>query len=160
MDKSIVLNILLAQVASDAAKGIGSQLVSRSISKIRPLIDDARRNGYSAKDLYIKRAITKIAKSNNKDIRFSVIKDEEKVAKFIVYFDFRLDGRREQVSFHSFDHSLEKFVKNSQRSSWIKLHRGGSEKDDSRWSIGKICLLQGLLEKREGIEPTFNAYWH
>ena len=157
MDKGIVLDILLAQVASDAAKGIRSQLVSRSISKIRPLIDEARRNGYSAKDVHVKRAITKIAKSNNKDIRFSVIKDEEEVAIFIVYFDFRLDGRREQVSFHSFDHSLQKFVKNSERSSWIKLHRGGSEKEDSRWSIGRIAFSIGLIEKREGIELNFDA---
>lgn len=155
MNRRVVQEILLAQIASDGGKRIRSELLARANESIFDKMDKAWHCGYPEKDIHIMNAIKMIARSKDKAIRFSVQKDDEEVAKYLVYFDIRLNGRREQVSFHSFDMSLERFL-SVNRSSWIKAHRGFKATEDSRWAIDRTAISVGLLD-RDG-EPNFGAY--
>jgi len=131
--------IIQAQIASDSAKGkrtfpeTNSDLYSRRHAENRhSRFDDenepetgrdrASRRGYAHKDWAIINAIRLIALSHNKTYRYSVSRglDQNDQPCFIVYFDFKIEGKRQQISFHCFNESLSRFVKNSSKSSWNK----------------------------------------
>ena len=115
MDKKeiIIKRIRDAQIASDAGKGIyelGCDDHDYSIENER----------YNAKDRNILLAIKGICRLHDKSIRFYV-KDISYYSwdpKVIVYFDFKINGKREQVSFHSFSWRIREFAKNSRASTW------------------------------------------
>lgn len=94
-DKIIAKYIILAQTASDGGKGM------KSLNRLFPTSNLACYKGYQAKDGYIKKAIMGILKSKNSIFRF-YCKQDKWVANYIVYFNFKLEGERYQVSFHSF----------------------------------------------------------
>lgn len=105
--------IYLAQAGSDAGKGI-YELPAPDFK--------SWRDGYAAKDRYILLAITAICREKSRDFRFSVNRgaDQNGQPSFIVYFDFKVCGKREQVSFHSFNNELWKYVRKSRKSTWSK----------------------------------------
>ena len=119
-DKIIARNIILAQTASDGGKGI------EDIKNLFPVSNIAYYKGYVAKDGYIKKAIQGIQKNKNSIFRFYVKKDKN-ISNYIIYFNFKVDGERFQVSFHSFK-------------DWSKYERGNCQtrwdKKDSR----EACL--------------------
>lgn len=107
--------IYLAQAGSDAGKGI-YELPAPDFG--------SWRGGYAAKDRYILLAIAGICREKCREIRFSVkrAEDQHGVPAFIVYFDFKVCGKREQVSFHSFNAGLWKYCGKSRKSTWSKDH--------------------------------------
>ena len=101
LDCEIARAIFNAQVASDAGKGI---------FEFRHVPEPAVRGGYEAKDVYVRKAINLILASSESVFRFSVRGGG--FTPYLVYFEARLgDGRKYQVSFHSFDDYLGPFVR-------------------------------------------------
>lgn len=110
INKKIATYILRAQNASDGGKSI-DVLVSNK----RSYRDNCC--GYQQKDTMIITAINMI-RSNKSSFKFAVIRDRGLIAKYIVYFETRINNVKFQVSFHSFDERLEKYVRNSFRIKW------------------------------------------
>ncbi len=110
INKRVAEYILRAQNASDGGKRI-TELVDSKKSR--------RDNcaGYMVKDMMIFRAIDLIVR-NKSSFKFAVVKDSEHVANFIVYFETRINGEKYQVSFHSFNMGLAKYVARSFRTKW------------------------------------------
>lgn len=114
LNKKIAEHIILAQVASDGGK---------CLHDIRHIFgdksDDVWEYGYQVKDNYIFAAIQLICRSHSNFYRYSV--SEIGAGRYLVYFSFKLnDGKRYQVSFHSFNENLEKFAKTSKVTRWDK----------------------------------------
>lgn len=130
--------ILRAQNASDGGKNINV------LSSVRRGYRD-NAAGYGQKDVLIMNALTTIC-STKSSFKFSVQKDSERVAYFLVYFETRIDGRKYQVSFHSYDERLRRFTKNSHRMKW---DRGNSR--ESAANIYRHYVPNGtyLMEEEE-----------
>lgn len=114
LDPRVCKYLVLAQISSDAGKHIATDLVfAVPIGKVYCA------KGYDAKDTEIMKAIKTITHSKNSGFRFYV-KEVDGFYKraFIVYFNFKLDGKRYQISFHSFN---------------LKLGRYTNEKFSTRW---------------------------
>jgi hypothetical protein len=101
MNKNAALNIILAQVASDAGKGI-VELYEALPKSMKHVASKALKSGYAAKDELLERACLIVARHKDPDIRFFVSEDAKGIAKFIIYFDIRIDDKKWQASFHSF----------------------------------------------------------
>ena len=112
VDKKIAKYIVLAQVASDSGK---------DLDYLKDLLGDksnkAWREEYKGKDKYIMFALKLIAKNPDCNFRFSVVSGQD-VSTHLVYFSFKLDGVRHQVSFHSFDKNLHQFRCSSKKTRW------------------------------------------
>lgn len=95
LEAKIALEICLAQISSDAGKGI-YELCCR-------YCEDAQDQGYAAKTSHILNAIKLIDKSRT-HFRYSVVKTEDQNGydSCLIYFEFKENGRYpQQVSFHS-----------------------------------------------------------
>ncbi len=119
LDTYIAKCIIGAQVGSDAGKGI------YQISEADPWAAD---NGYDAKDYYIRKAIKAVIRNKESGVYFYVTPDYEGVAEYIVYFNYKIDGVRKQISFHSFDKRLERYVTSKSK----KCKTSWTYKRDSR----------------------------
>lgn len=105
MNRQVAINIYKAQVASDNAKGIKEVTYNGKI-----------KANYDGKDEYIIRAINLILHKRNSGFSFYVTTDKElsetyKRKHYIVYFDFTVKGEWKQISFHSLNGELEKYLK-------------------------------------------------
>lgn len=115
--KKIAKHIILAQCASDGGKGI---------SLIKDMLGDeslySYECGYGDKDHQIFSAMSLIARYHCKEFRYSVTRTDTCYARgswcFLVYFTFKLNGKRYQVSFHSFNSGLYHYYKHSQNVYW------------------------------------------
>lgn len=119
--KQIVRCLVNAQVASNGGKGIYDIAVS-------PFEKDIARGGYIYKDDFISRAISLINSTRNCGIYYYVAPCPELSDWndcFIVYFNIRVNGKRYQCSFHSFNSRLENLVGGPTTTRW-------SRKDSSR----------------------------
>lgn len=113
--KKIARDIVLAQVASDAGKNI----FHTELNQLEmPSIWEAENEGYANKDKYILRALDRISKNPNTGFKFSV--KELGFDRYIVYFSFKINEKKYQVSFHSFERSLLRFAINSAGTRWDK----------------------------------------
>lgn len=114
-DRYAARHIILAQAASDGGKEKKKDKRgnTRAVIKTeRGACRKAWREGYSAKEEHIMCAILDIARRRGTSrIHFFVKWDEKDVAKYLVYFNFKIEGKRYQVSFHSFDDRLRRFIK-------------------------------------------------
>lgn len=129
---AIAREIILAQVASDGGKGI------EEIKKILPGSFPAFRDGYSAKDTHILKAISLIAKAHDSAFRFHVQYHDGDWSP-IVYFSYPACGNRIQVSFHV------PYCKEIYR--WIKK---GNKGFFSRWdhlNSREACIKLATLMK-------------
>lgn len=103
MNKKIARNIILAQIASDGGKGY------RYFKGLVPKEDVAYLLGYDIKDDYILDAINMINR-HGKSSGFSYYIGESDIDSWnesaIVYFNFKIDGKRYQVSFHTFGEEI------------------------------------------------------
>ena len=140
MNKHIARKIALAQRASDFGKyyKLSDDAISDSVV-LGSLLGDSDDNraykyGYRMKDQAILDAVMGISHNPNSGFHFRVTIDDEKLARFIVYFDFRVIDERIQVSFHSFDKRLARYVEKARSGHW------------DRSSARKACisLLQSL----------------
>lgn len=125
--------IVLAQVASDAGKGIDDLA---AILKQTARVRQAREKGYHVKDVYILDVLMNIRPCD--DIHYFVTRDE-KINSYLVYFDIRLSDGRYQVSFHCFNDKLKKFLSKRESSHW--------DKKSSRFACEKIAAYIGMLQE-------------
>ena len=132
MNKRAAECIILAQVASDGGKRIRT-LVDSLPKAFSAKAEKAYAAGYAAKDKFIERACLIVARHHDKEIRFFVTEDLQKVAKFLIYFDVKIDGKRWQASFHSFDKRWSKWMKSTVAS------RGNWDHKDPRETCLKIA---------------------
>ena len=104
LDKRIARAIIAAQLCSD-----GGKRDRRLISKIIRFSSDDYfwktqwSKGYSRKTFWLNRAIQMIDCSKEQTYHYWVENnpDQNGYPSTIVYFDFKIDGRRHQVSFHT-----------------------------------------------------------
>lgn len=114
-DKAYIARfIYAAQAASEAGKGRW---------ELSNILDSY--SGYSVKPEYELRAINWIQKHPEAGYTYSVIRDGDQngYASFIVYFQFKLNGRRKQMSFHNPARRcpyLKRYVKNSLKTAWTE----------------------------------------
>lgn len=112
IDGKIAELILRTQNASDGGKNI-SYFKSQK----------ARRDnlaGYAAKDKFLLLAINMIARNNsNCNWKYAVVQCNDFYnPAFIVYFQTNIDCEKVQISFHSFNSDLQKYLKKSFRIKW------------------------------------------
>ena len=98
LNRKIAKCLISAQIASDAGKGIYE--LDNSVNATE---------SYHGKDIYILTAIKTCIKKRNTGFNFYVTKDDE-IALYLVYFSFQVNDEKYQISFHSFDHRLEKYL--------------------------------------------------
>lgn len=131
LNKYISKQIILAQVASDAAKGIYE--LRPAVRETIPSYRIYERKGYSGKDACIKRVLTAIQNKKHSGFYYHVRADHVHGGHkycYLVYFNFKIEGSRFQISFHSFT-DLRRYVSaNKTQTRWQK-------KNDSRTS----CLI-------------------
>lgn len=131
--------ICLAQQASDAGKG--RYIVFRK--KDGKINDDdygyghgrrhgnrmtrnkknyAQRNAYSVKEEFILRAINLIRNTkSNFNYFIEASPDQNGFASYITYFDFKIEGKRFQVSFHTpqnLGKKLKKYINTGRKTRW------------------------------------------
>lgn len=111
MNKEIAKLIVLAQASSDEGKGIKdlSALLRKDLNR-------KALRGYEEKDRAVNSLLGLLSRYPRKDIHFYVCRDADKVADYIIYFDFMMGSEKVQVSFHSFDKRNERFVVGSRKS--------------------------------------------
>jgi hypothetical protein len=131
LNEAVVRALFLAQVASDSGKG------KDSLKRLLPCANQVHREGYPAKDREIRKAISLILQAGKAGkecgFRFEVTYGDNR-APYLVYFDFRIGAERYQVSFHSFDKGLEKFIKTrSYRTRWNRKRE--EDRKSSRNSV-------------------------
>ena len=122
INSRIATLILRSQNASDGGKHIDTLVTNR-----RSYRDNIA--GYCVKDKYIIETICLIS-GHNTDFKYSVQKDHDGVAYYLVYFEVRINGEKFQVSFHSYNHELLRFINRGFRMKW--------DHGDSRWSAMQI----------------------
>ena len=145
MTKEIAKLIVLAQASSDVGKGICELydfLPARMKSKAA--------KGYYMKDTAIRNLLAILSKHPQKDVHFFVCEDQDKVADYIIYFDFMLAERKVQVSFHSYDKFLKRYVVGSRKSctSW-------KETLVSREMAFLLAKQYGLLCRKSEVSAAF-----
>lgn len=103
-DRLIAEAILNAQIASDAGK---------SRHHFRHVPTKAVAERYEAKDEYVRKAIRLIVTGRHSHFRFAV--QDGGSTPYLVYFEVEINGERCQVSFHSFDRSLEPYLRSRKK---------------------------------------------
>lgn len=138
-DRYAARHIILAQSASDGGKYEWEKARKRKIRRFLIPSDHhackrAWTQGYPAKDEHILCAIHDIARRRDAcGIHYYVTVDYEGIARYLVYFTFNIEGERYQVSFHSFDDRLRRFIKAGDRSHYTRW--------DHKVSRDACCVL-------------------
>ncbi len=119
MIKKIIEKVILAQIASDAGKGI-YDLVDTSSKVIGKEVKRAVRQGYDVKVKYILDAIKLVNATPKCGVNYYVINtpDQNGHDSDLVYFDIRLNGMRYQVSFHSPVGSFAPYYNKGRKTHW------------------------------------------
>lgn len=141
LNRKIAKSLVLAQISSDAGKYKRNEEIFEAYAPKKVMTDSwgnrceyfgnaetekSTRKGYKAKDDYIRNALRLISGYPEKSIfRFYVCEDTQQIAKYIVYFDVKIDGKRMQISFHSFDVGLRKYL-NGSKASKVRWDRRSS----------------------------------
>lgn len=121
LDGRVAKAIILAQTASDGGKQLRKRYKLGQEEIIYSLFGrestKAYKNGYKAKDAFVTAAIERIARNKNSGFRFFVTACNEKEnARFLVYFDYYIEDKKFQISFHSRDDTLKKYLKGCKKS--------------------------------------------
>lgn len=110
--------LILTQVASDGGKCIDD------IINILPGSIGAYHRGYKAKDEYLSKFLSLVTKVGPASGFHFYVTDGD-ITPHLVFVWFRLNGRKRQVSFHSYDDALLKYKTHDRRryaTHWDKLH--------------------------------------
>ena len=115
LDLRVCKYIVLAQIASDGGKHI------TEIEDALPIGKVYSKKGYTKKDSLIMKAIKTIQCNKNTGFKF-FIKDCDGFSSpaVIVYFNFKLEGKRYQISFHSFNMMLKRLEISNFSTRWDK----------------------------------------
>lgn len=133
MKKQLASYIYEAQAASDRGKRIKETPAEGTMKRF---VD----KGYMTKDICILRAINYILVHGTvaSGCKFYVGKGD-KCAPFLVYFNYKLNGDYRQISFHSFDKRLNKFLVNG------KNYKVSWDKGNSRLNAIELAKSAGIL---------------
>jgi hypothetical protein len=99
IDERIARNIIKAQIASDSGKDIENRTGAKNQVARGP-----ERFGYDAKTYCILQALKLIRTNKNSMFNYYVTEktaDQNGYGSIIVYFDFNIDKKRYQISFHT-----------------------------------------------------------
>lgn len=149
MDKYIAKQIILAQIASDGGKGYTETL--DRIGRIVPMSEMFYKKGYHAKDGCVIKAIKAIQKKPGCGFRYHVKVDRtlwNGRHRFIVYFNFKLDGESYQISFHCFS-NMWRFVSQKCVTRWKKKHC-------SKESVIRLALRIWKGKEKESCRKILN----
>ena len=118
-NERIIRMILLAQISSDAGKGIYDDKIEL-YGAAREYAEEA---GYGAKAYYERSAIELINKYPGCGINYWVCED------LLVYFDIREGGKRYQISFHNPGAIvlLGKYVGKGRKTRWTRVIDGSRD---------------------------------
>lgn len=111
--EAIAKCIVNAQICSDAGKYIYDEDLCYS-----SLCKAMQKKAYKGKDTQIFKAISLINCNKGSGFYYFVTKDKQYIADYIVYFNFKINGKRKQISFHSYDKRLERFTGKSCNTYW------------------------------------------
>ena len=117
--REIAKAIIFAQLASDGGKKVYDLIDEVDCKGARKCFD----RGYASKDANILKAIDLINKGMSEEVAYYVCRDLDQNGydSYVVYFAFRLNGTRHQVSFHSPARGcsfLERYCDESHRTRW------------------------------------------
>lgn len=114
IEREIARHIVLSQIASDAGKGICELHINGD--------KKAYQLGYIIKDAHIEQAIKLINKNKLNSFRYWVERkpDQNGNASNVVYFIYKKNGVRLQVSFHSFKRTIRGHVGKGMITEWDK----------------------------------------
>jgi hypothetical protein len=146
VEARIALCIIRAQKSSDYGKGINRISLSKTAS--RP-----SRMGYGFKEADILEAIRLIRRNKTQfNYWVEVAPDQNGVNSILVYFDFKIDGKRFQVSFHNHNcgNELESYVNTGRKTHWRK-------NNSSYYSCIK---LQEYYQIPQAVVESDNFYHH
>lgn len=134
VNKFIALAIVSAQIASDAGKRIHILDIKNKY---------AQYTGYDSKVHFQIRALEMIRTSKKTKFNYYVVRsaDQNGYDSILVYFDFKIDGKRRQVSFHnptSCSGKLRKYIGSGRVTRWNK------DKNSSRDSCQELIDYYGL----------------
>jgi len=120
INKTIAQAIVQAQIASDAGKGI-YELSMKSHTK-----RSAEHFKYGIKTLYILAAV-KLIRCNKTNFNYyitSIEGDQNGYPSILVYFDFKVNGKRQQVSFHTplnqVPEEMKQISPSGRKTRWLK----------------------------------------
>lgn len=122
-DAEIARLICLAEAASDSGKGFSVLTFRRTAS------DNANEYAYAAKPKYIRKAINLINSNPRLGWNYWVEQapDQNGCDSVIVYFDYKVNGKRIQVSFHTplgIARDLIPFIGKGRKTRWNKKLMG------------------------------------
>lgn len=114
-EEAIIRAIIMAQIASDAGKGIHAIFL--------PGGNNPGRTGYQSKEFYELRALKMIDSTPRCGINYWVefTPDQNGFESVLVYFDIKVNGKRYQVSFHNPGHQtmeLWGYVNRGRKTRW------------------------------------------
>lgn len=120
LNKFIAMNLIKAQVASDGGKNDPCSLLYK-LTKIDNMntFEHTFKKGYNVKDSCILKAIGKIIDTKDTGFSFyvkrSFFSGYKRTYSYLIYFNFKIDGKREQLSFHSFSPKFKKYCKETSK---------------------------------------------
>ena len=132
LNKSVARLVVLAQTASDGGKSSWAEEYDQVLSSIEGGTRLARSaqsvfyRGYSVKDAFVLQAIEAIAHNKRSGFTFHVTRKSFIDSRgmwnesFIVYFNFKIDDEHYQISFHSFNEKLWKYLGGPCSTRWKK----------------------------------------
>ena len=105
--KNVLMHIINAQVASDLAKGVEFPEYTR-LKKYGFYNGLYYKDCYNQKDKELARALGLIDSHPRMGINYYVVRksDQNGNSSNIIYFTFKIDGRRFQMSFHNFSRTI------------------------------------------------------
>ena len=136
IDERIARNIIKAQIASDSGKSQSNRTGAKN-----QIARGAERFGYDAKTFFILDALRLIRSNKNSMFHYYVTEltaDQNGYDSIIVYFDFNIDGKRYQVSFHTPYHQV---------SNELMKMCGTGRKTHWKKDVSSIQSIRKLVEK-------------
>lgn len=149
LNEAVASYLVSAQLASDGGKGI--RMLKWELSGYVP--DSFKKrwiDGYKNKDKYVLKAINAINRAHGTSgFSFFVTEGDDK-APTLVYFNYKIDGERRQISFHSFDKELDRFKSSKGKRHWTSWdNKDRIRKDQSRRNAEELAM-------KVLFQPTFD----
>lgn len=136
LNEAIARELILAQAASDGGKNIKDLL---DLTPYVPGLRKAYKKGYSAKDDHLWNAVDMIKTAHGRS-GFSFYETHDPTVQYkwwdmtLIYFNFKVDGIRYQISFHSPCSIESRGVKKDRREIMNARHQTHWDRRDSRYA--------------------------
>lgn len=151
IESIIALNIIQAQMSSDAGKGKKNLTLDKNLER-GPI-----RMGYGLKETYLLRAL-RLIRNNKTQFNYwvEIEGDQNGVPSIIVYLDFKIDGKRYQVSFHNHNcgEELKAMVNTGRKTRWN--HKIGGSVDGCK-ALQNFYEISGEEIESEFVDKVTNS---